>query len=469
MVIRHLLCPELTVTFPASMSDNLIISVSGVRGIVGTALTPQVVERYAGAFGSLARRSGNHTVVLARDARTSGPMFANAATSALQASGVSVIDCGLIPTPTAQLAVEHHGAAGGIVITASHNPVEWNALKFVGPDGLFLNQERAAELFRLADGSSVGPPHEDSSGGVSVDRDAVERHLRAILALDLVDGDAVRARNFTVALDCVRGAGGTIMPALLDRLGCKMVGMDLETDGRFPRPPEPVPINLTGIAGLVRESGADVGLAVDPDVDRLALLDENGTAIGEDYTLAFALRAVLPQRKGPVVTNLSTSRIVEDAARQFGAEFHRAAVGEANVASAMKSFGAIIGGEGNGGVMLPDLHIGRDAPVAAALVLSLLARSGHSVSELVAAAPRYSIVKAKSDRRGPLEAMYEALEKRFTDASVDRQDGMRFAWSDSWLHVRPSGTEPIVRFIAEAPTDEAARDLVEAAMGLTEG
>ncbi len=451
------------------MSDNLIVSVSGVRGIVGTDLTPEVVKRYASAFGLLARRSGGHHVVLGRDARTSGPMFADAAAAALQESGVSVIDCGLIPTPTAQLAVEHHGAAGGIVITASHNPVEWNALKFVGPDGLFLDREKAAELFELADGRQAVQASDKSVGERTVEKGAVERYLQAELELDLVDIDAVRSRCFTVPLDCVRGAGGTIMPALHDRLGCRMVGIDLETDGLFPRPPEPVPANLTGVADLVRDSGADIGLAVDPDVDRLALLDENGTAIGEDYTLAFALRAVLPKRKGPVVTNLSTSRVVEDAARAFNAEFHRAPVGEANVASAMKDCQAVIGGEGNGGVMLPELHIGRDAPVATVLVLSLLARQGCSVSELVAAAPRYSIVKAKVDRKGPLQSLYDALQGQFPEASVDRQDGMRFAWSDSWLHVRPSGTEPIVRFIAEAPTDEAARNLVEAAQGLLEG
>jgi phosphomannomutase len=451
------------------MSDNLIVSVSGVRGIVGTALTPEVVERYAGAFGLVARRSENYRIVLGRDARTSGPMFAKAATSALQACGISVIDCGLIPTPTVQLAVEHHGAAGGIVVTASHNPIEWNALKFVGPDGLFLNQEKAAELFALAESWSKEQRHGDSEGSVSADEDAVKRHLEGVLALDFVDTETVRAHGFKVALDCVRGAGGTIMPALLDRLGCRTVGMDLETDGQFPRPPEPVPANLTGLGRLVQDSRADLGIAVDPDVDRLALLDENGTAIGEDYTLAFALRAVLPKRHGPVVTNLSTSRVVEDAAREFGAEFRRAPVGEANVASAMKSIGAIIGGEGNGGVMLPALHIGRDAPVAAALILTLLAHSGHTVSELVAAAPRYSIVKAKSARTGSLDVVYEALQARFSEASVDRQDGMRLTWPDSWLHVRPSGTEPIVRFIAEAPTNKAARELVGAAKELFAG
>jgi len=443
------------------MSDTLIVSVSGVRGIVGTSLTPEVVERYATAFGILIREAGGSTAVLARDARASGPMFANVVRTALMSAGVSVIDCGLIPTPTAQLAVEHHGAAGGIVITASHNPVEWNALKFVGQDGLFLNREAANRLFEVA----AQPTREAKvvPGDTIDDAAAVERHLDAVLGLELLDAVSIRRRRFTVALDCVRGAGGTIMPRLLNRLGCHTVGMDLETDGMFPRLPEPVPENLSGLGELVRQVGADLGIAVDPDVDRLAVVDETGTPIGEDYTLAFAVREVLPRRAGVVVTNLSTSLVVDDAAREHNAVVRRAPVGEANVAALMKQVGAVIGGEGNGGVMLPDLHLGRDAPVAAGLVLSLLARSGRSVSEVVRAAPHYSIVKAKVELRGSMEGVYRSLERRFPDASLDRQDGLRLSWSDSWLHVRPSGTEPIVRFIAEAPSDEAAHNLARIA------
>ena len=445
------------------MSDTLVVSISGVRGIVGAGLTPGVVEQYAMAFGVLARDWGGETIVLGRDARTSGPMFAEVVTAALQSVGVTVIDCGLIPTPTAQLAVEHHGAAGGIVITASHNPVEWNALKFVGPDGLFLNKQTANRLFDYVargtkEGTAVTP-----RGGLVSDDAAIERHLDAVLGLELVDVAAIRQRGFTVALDCVRGAGGTIMPRLLEQLGCKMVGMDLETDGKFPRAPEPIPENLSGLGSLVRDSGSDLGIAVDPDVDRLAVLDETGTPIGEDYTLAFGVRAVLARRTGSVVTNLSTSLVVEDAAREHGATIQRAPVGEANVADMMKRTGAVIGGEGNGGVMLPDLHLGRDAPVAASLVLGLLVQTGKTVRELVAAAPRYSILKSKVDRGGSMDRIYLALEQRFPDASFDKQDGLRLAWSDSWLHVRPSGTEPIVRMIAEAPTDEAAVALVAAA------
>ena len=253
------------------------------------------------------------------------------------------------------------------------------------------------------------------------------------------------------------------MPTLLDRLGCKVVGRDLEMDGCFTRPPEPLPANLGPLGDLVRSSKADLGIAVDPDVDRLALVDGSGMPIGEDYTLAFAVQAVLRQRPGPVVANLSTSLVVDDVARDFDVTVERAPVGEANVARAMQAAEAVIGGEGNGGVMLPDLHLGRDAPVGTILILDLLAREGCSVADLVKAKPRYSIVKAKTGRGGKLEVVYAALESRFADASLDWQDGLRLGWADSWLHVRPSGTEPIVRLIAEALTEETAKALVAAA------
>jgi phosphomannomutase len=252
------------------------------------------------------------------------------------------------------------------------------------------------------------------------------------------------------------------MPTLLDALGCSMSGINLETDGRFPRPPEPIPERLGELGTLVTRTGSVVGMAVDPDVDRMALVDETGRPIGEDYTLAFAVETVLRRGSGPVVVNLSTSLVVDDAARAFGASVERVPVGEANVARAMRARKAVVGGEGNGGVMLPALHLGRDAPLAAALVLDLLASDGRSVSARVAARPRYAIVKAKAPRGGNLAALYQALEGRFRDARPDRQDGLRLGWADRWLHVRPSGTEPIVRIIAEAPTAAAADDLVAA-------
>jgi len=447
----------------AAPADTLMVSVSGVRGIVGKDLTPELVARYAAAFGTLVRNGERPSaVVLARDARVSGPMFSAAAAAGLVSVGCRVIDAGLIPTPTAQLAVEHHGAGGGLVITASHNPIEWNALKFVGADGLFLDQPAAERLQALLAGT-LPRAGWDGLGDTARDDGAVQRHLARVLALPHVDVARIRARGFTVALDCVRGAGGTIMPALLEALGCTVTAIHTETDGRFPRAPEPIPAHLGELSALVRRTGADLGIAVDPDVDRLALVDGTGAPIGEDYTLAFAVEAVLRRRAGPVVVNLSTSLVVDDVAGAYGVTVARAPVGEANVARAMRRAGAVVGGEGNGGVMLPALHLGRDAPLAAALVLDLLAATGDAVHDRVAARPRYTIVKAKAPRGADLDAAYGALIARFPDAATDRQDGLRLAWADRWLHVRPSGTEPIVRFIAEARTPDAAEALVAAA------
>jgi phosphomannomutase len=380
--------------------------------------------------------------------------------------GVDVIDLGVVPTPTVQLAVEHHQAGAGLILTASHNPIEWNALKFVGPDGIFLDADAGSVVRGLAE---QGPPRAgwDGLGALREDPGAIDRHLSAILALPVIDVEAIRRRRFRVALDCVRGAGATAIVPLLERLGCQVHGINLEADGRFPRPPEPVPENLGDLSRLVLETGAAVGLAVDPDVDRLALVDETGRPIGEDYTLAFAVKAVLDGRLSAadaptVVVNLSTSLVVEDAARAAGARFIRAPVGEANVARAMRDERAVIGGEGNGGVMFPALHIGRDAPLGVALILHLLATTGVTLSQLVAASPQYTIVKAKGPRGPQLAPLYQRLRQQFPEATADERDGLRLAWADRWLHVRPSGTEPIVRLIAEAPTEAEAAQLVAA-------
>jgi phosphomannomutase len=453
------------------MSDTLMISVSGIRGHVGTDLTPELVARYAAALGAWSSGTpvsppARPTVVLGRDARTSGPMFMQAAASGLMSVGVDVIDLGMVPTPTVQLAVEHHHAGAGLILTASHNPIEWNALKFVGPDGIFLDAEAGARVRLLAE-QGPGRAGWDRIGVLRTDPEALTRHLDAILALPVLDVEAIRRHHFSVALDCVRGAGAPAILPLLERLGCRVRGINLEADGRFPRPPEPVPENLGDLGRLVREMGADVGLAVDPDVDRLALVDETGRAIGEDYTLAFAVKAVLDGRISAahaptVVVNLSTSLVVEDAARAAGARFVRAPVGEANVARAIRDERATIGGEGNGGVMLPALHIGRDAPLGVALILQLLAATGVTLSQFVAASPRYTIVKAKGPRGPELAPLYQRLRSRFPEATADERDGLRLAWPDRWLHVRPSGTEPIVRLIAEAPTEAQAGELVAA-------
>jgi phosphomannomutase len=462
-----------------------MVSVSGMRGIVGTDLTPELVARHAAALGAWARRSApgaRHSaasqravVVLGRDSRTSGEMFSRAAAAGLTSVGVDVIDLGLVPTPTVQLAVEHHRAGAGLILTASHNPIEWNALKLVGPDGTFLDATTGAEVRALAE---KGPPRAgwDGIGTVREDREAVARHLDLVITLPTLDVETIRRRRFRVALDCVRGAGGVAIPPLLERLGCDVVGINLESDGRFPREPEPIPENLGDLERLVRETGADLGLAVDPDVDRLALVDERGQAIGEDYTLAFSIRAVLgtrgsegraPSAEPPVVVaNLSTSLVVEDAAREGGARFVRAPVGEANVVESIRAEGAVVGGEGNGGVILPALHLGRDAPVGVALILHYLATAGKRPSEVVGAAPRYRIVKAKSPRRNDLAGVYPALAVRFAGAAADSRDGLRLAWPDRWVHVRPSGTEPVIRLIAEAPTEALAQELIAVCQSL---
>jgi phosphomannomutase len=440
---------------------GLMVSVSGIRGRVGAGLTPEVVATYASAFGAWASRSGkSKNVVVGRDSRVSGPLFHRVVLSSLQSVGCNVIDIGLTTTPTCQLAVEHHHAAGGLMISASHNPIEWNALKFIGPSGLFLEAAEGAEMRGLVE-SGIPRATWDKLGEITQDTGAIQRHIDRVLAIPYVDVEGIRSRNFRVALDTCRGAGAAIMPALLERLGCTVTGINLETDGRFPRPPEPVAENLGELERLVQTSGAAIGFAVDPDVDRLALVADGGRAIGEDFTLALAARLVLRHRKGPVVTNLSTSRIVEDVAVAAGVAAVRAPVGEVNVAVRMREENAPVGGEGNGGVILSEMQLGRDAPVGAALLLQLLHEENRSLSQIVAELPRYVIVKDKLDRpNASLDTVYDALRTAFPDGSADTQDGLRLSWADRWVHVRPSGTEPIVRVIAEGPTEKDARELV---------
>jgi phosphomannomutase len=305
-----------------------------------------------------------------------------------------VVDVGIAPTPTIQLAVEERHAAGGLAITASHNPIEWNALKFIAPTGLFLDADQGAAMRALLE-RGVPRVGVEALGAVVEDSRAIDRHLERILALPFLDVEGIRRRRFKVALDCCHGAGGVVMPQLLERLGCRVTAIGLETDGRFPRPPEPVAENLRDLERLVLTSGADVGVATDPDVDRLAIVSDEGKAIGEDYTLALAVRLVLRHRSGSVVTNLSTSRVVEDAAAERGATVVRAPVGEVNVALRMRREGAPIGGEGNGGVILSELHLGRDAPVGVALLLQLLHEEGRPLAALVGDLPRYAIFKDK--------------------------------------------------------------------------
>ena len=438
-----------------------MVSVSGIRGRVGYSLTPEIVTMYAAGFGAWsAARGKSRAIVVGRDSRVSGPMFHRSVVAALQSVGCTTIDIGLTTTPTCQLAVEHHHAAGGLMISASHNPIEWNALKFIASTGLFLDHGNGAAM-RATIETGIRRAMWDELGTIEQDDRAVSRHLERVLSIPYVDVPGIRKRKFKVALDCVRGAGSVIVPQLLERLGCTVNAIHMEPDGRFPRSPEPTADNLEELERLVQGTGSAVGLAVDPDVDRLALVSNEGKAIGEDYTLALAARLVLRHRRGPLVTNLSTSRLLEDVAKEAGVSVTRAPVGEVNVAMTMRDTHSPIGGEGNGGVILAEVHLGRDAPVGIALILQLLHEENRPLSAIVADLPRYVIVKEKLDRPdASLDTVYAALKKAFPTAEADTQDGLRLSWPDRWVHVRPSGTEPIVRVIAEAPTNEGAHELV---------
>ena len=447
-----------------------MVSVSGFRGRVGDPLTPELVCLLATAFGAFVKRSRDPSndlpvdILIGRDTRTSGPVLSRAVSAGLVSVGCNVVDLGIVSTPTLMLAVENSDALGGIAVTASHNPAEWNALKLAAPEGTFLDAETMSKFLEFA--LSEDPPRtpSDELGAVTTDDGASARHLEAVLELPQLNLPALRARAFKVALDCVRGAGATIMPQLLEALGCEVVGINMEMDGLFPRDPEPTAENLTELADFVRREGADIGLAVDPDVDRLSLVNENGAPIGEDLTLALASAVVLRRTTGIVVTNLSTSAIVEDVARAHAGELVRSPVGEINVARRMQLEGAVVGGEGNGGVILPNLHHTRDAPVAAALVLQHLVDEETSLSAAVGKWPAYTIVKKKiSFPREALSEGYAELERQLESDGVDSADGARFCWEArrAWLHVRPSGTEPVVRLIAEAPERSEAEELIE--------
>lgn len=458
---------------PIHLPEGLMVSVSGVRGRVGAPLTPELMSGIAAALGAHLREvEEGRTVVLGRDSRVSGPMFARAVTAGLQSVGCDVIDVGVVPTPTILMAVRHHGAIGGIGVTASHNPAEWNALKLVSSEGIFLDADRSARFREYL--VEQDPPRAtwDELGCVSTDDEAWSRHLEAILNLPQIDVEKIRDANLKVAVDCVHGAGGPVITELLERLGCELVGIGMEPDGWFPRDPEPTAANLADLGRLVSESGAAIGLAIDPDADRLSLVDESGRAMGEDLTLALGCAAVLARTPGPVVTNLSTSAVVEDVARAFDSRLVRSPVGEVNVARRMQAEGAVVGGEGNGGLILPALHHTRDAPLASALILQHLAEEGLTPSEAADRWPRYEIVKEKiSFPREALQDGYSALEADLAADSRDESDGLRLAWKDkgAWLHVRPSGTEPVVRLIAEAPSRDVAQELVDRAGRLLNG
>ena len=450
------------------LPDDLMVGVSGFRGRVGESVTPELVAGLAASYGSFLRDEGDDGLVMVgRDSRTSGPMLARAAVAGLVSAGCRVVELGMVPTPTLMLAVKEGDAAGGLGVTASHNPAEWNALKFAVRGGTFLPPGRMERFqARIRERDPVRAPW-DAIVPVKEDGGAVERHLERILDLRLLDVERIRAERVRVALDCVNGAGGVIMPRLLSRLGCEVHAIGTEPNGRFHRDPEPTAENLAALGELVRSSGASIGLAVDPDVDRLSLVDETGRPLGEDLTLALAADVVLRRRPGRVVTNLSTSRVLDDVADRHGCHVIRAPVGEINVVVRMQREDAVVGGEGNGGVVLPELQHTRDAPVGAALLLQFLAdEPGTPLSSRVARLPSYTIVKEKMPlARGALAAAYAQLARVLSPEDRDESDGLRMDWPSrgSWLHVRPSGTEPVVRVIAEAGSLAAARELADRA------
>jgi len=438
---------------------NLVISGSGIRGIIYDGLTPDLTCRLASSLVSIL---GRGKYVLGRDTRPSGGIFQGAVAAGLCGAGGDVVDVGISPTPTIQLAVEHHNARGGIAITASHNPAEWNALKLIS--GTKEEVDRVVEAARTA---AIDYAAHDSAGSVVSDPAACERHASAVLALEDVDPESIRKSGFKVAIDCVNGAGSVMAPGLLEELGCEVHCLDCEPSGDFRRVPEPLAENLGGLCDLVKREGADIGFALDPDGDRLAIVDETGSPIGEEYTLVLCADAVLGRTKGPVVTNLSTTRAVGDVARSHGVEFHRTPIGEINVVNRMKDVGSPIGGEGNGGVILPALHYGRDAMVGMALVLQALARQGRPVSGLLAKYSKYAIFKKKVSLEEDLdvEGLKSILKEEFPGGAFNYDDGIRVDLDQGWLHVRKSGTEPVIRLISETRSLEEAQDMVHRVLG----
>ena len=443
------------------MSHGLMISVAGVRGIVGESLDPSVVSRFAAAFAKALPDSG--PVVLGRDARVTGPMVRLAACAGLNAAGRDVVDIGLATTPTTQMAVEHLRAAGGVILTASHNPAPWNALKFLSARGEFLGPREGNEVRERFEANRDLWARWDSLGAVREEENALRWHLERVLGLPHVDLAAIQKRALHVVVDGCASVGGVALPALLAELGAKVTRLDCEPNGAFTRELEPLVEHLGALGSLVRESGADLGIASDPDADRAAFVDAAGVPLGEEYTVALGTRVALETQSGPVVTNLSTSRMLDSVCERAGVPLHRTPVGEAHVVEAMHAQHAAAGGEGNGGMILPAAHHGRDALVAMALVAQAM-RHGATLRELADALPHFVMIKDKLARpEEPWERAAARLEQSFAGWALDRRDGLRFERGETWVHVRPSGTEPVVRVIAESPESGSTREVVDQA------
>lgn len=436
-----------------------IVSISGLRGIVGDGLEPEYVVRFASAVGTMA---GGGTVVVSRDGRSTGEMLRHAVLAGLTAAGCRVLDAGIAATPTCGVLVVHHHAAGGLQITASHNPVEWNGLKPLASDGAVFHTERGLQLIDVLESEAYRRAPWDGIGRVETLADAGRPHLERVLGL--VDVHAVRRRRLHVVLDCNHGSGSVLGPRLLEELGCRATVLGGTPDGCFQHMPEPLEENLVGLCRAVRDLGADVGFAQDPDADRLAVVDDTGRYIGEELTLALCAHYVLSRTPGPVVVNASSSRVTADLAARYGCAFHRSWVGEAHVVAKMRAVGAVLGGEGNGGVIEPKVGYVRDSFVGMAYILAGLSAALRPLSAWVEELPRYRIVKDKfACPRERVEPACAALRAAFPGARAAEGDGLRLDWEDRWVQVRASNTEPIIRIIAEAPDDAAARELCAAA------
>lgn len=450
---------------------SLIKSISGIRGTIGgrpgEGLSPLDIVKFTAAYATFIRNTAetsSNLIVVGRDARLSGPMVNDLVSATLRGMGFDVVNIGMASTPTTEVAVAGLGACGGIIITASHNPLQWNALKLLNAKGEFLNDKEGKEVLRIAADEAFSFAPVEALGKEMTDQTWNMRHIEKVLSLRLVDREAIAKAGFTVAVDAVNSVGGVVIPQLLRALGVKnIIELNCEPNGRFAHTPEPIPQNLTGISDLLKTGVADVGFVVDPDVDRLAIVMENGEMFVEEYTLVAVADYVLQHTPGSAVSNLSSSRALGDVTRAHGCEYHASAVGEVNVVTKMKETGAVIGGEGNGGVIYPEAHYGRDALVGVALFLTLLAHSGKKVSELKAGYPPYEIAKNKVELTPDIDvdAILEKMKERYAGEKITDIDGVKIDFADSWVHLRKSNTEPIIRIYAEAATMEKAEALAE--------
>jgi phosphomannomutase len=438
---------------------TLMVSVSGIRGIVGNGLDPETLVKYTNAYADFC---GKGKIVIGSDGRITGDMVRNIVIGTLIARGNDVIDIGVCPTPTVLFNVKKLQAVGGISLSASHNPNEWNALKLLNKHGEFMTPDENKQMLESMDQSENKYATWDKLGKVTQYPDGLTEHMNAVLSLPQIDVEKIREQKFKVVLDCVNGAGSWIMPQLLERLGCEVIKVNCEKNGVFPRLPEPLPENLVETMEIINQNNVDLGIVVDPDVDRLVLLTEKGEPFGEENTIVQATRFALSKEKGNVVANLSTTRAVDDMAFKFGCEVFRSPVGEANVVNKMKEVNAVIGGEGSGGVIYPALHYGRDALVGTVMILQQLAEYGDSISEFKKEIPEYFIRKSKVNigNSNP-DLVIDQVKEKYKAEKVNDEDGVRVDFDDHWVHFRKSNTEPIIRCIVEAETKESAEKYID--------